>query len=168
LNIQAARERKVLRPSGADDLIPTDRLEFLASVTTTQYITLGRNRESGGVAPVRAGAPRGTDFDPAAANLPSDPGAGSTPPTSSTPAPAPGISEPPQQDKDGTWYFTCAKCGKRQRWTWAWKAPWPGAECWECWKEAKLARDRKKHFPIQFGSGCLVPVVPRVGENGAW
>src|SRR3970040_2237482 len=83
LNVEAARQRKVLRPAGADDLIPTDRLEFLASATTTQYITLGRNRESGGVAPVRAGAPRGTDFDPAAANLPSDPGAGaSTPPTS--------------------------------------------------------------------------------------
>jgi len=154
LNVQAARERKVLRPSGADDLIPTDRLEFLASVTTTQYITLGRH------------ATRGDPAGPGASGheTPSDPGAGaSTPPTS----PAPGIS-PPQQDKDGTWYFSCAKCGKRQRWTWAWKAPWPGAECWECWKEAKLARDRKKHFPIQFGSGCLVPVVPRVGENGAW
>ena len=145
LNIQAARERKVLRPSGADDLIPTDRLEFLASVTTTQYITLGRNRESGvvdGDTKQGIGGRRDTisheSAPSAAAHLPSDPGAGSTPPTSSTPAP--GIS-PPQQDKDGTWYFSCSSCGKRKKWSpkgnAAGKAPWPGAECWDCYKEAK-------------------------------
>ena len=129
LNVVAARERKVLRQSGADDLIPTDRLDFLASCTTTQYITLGRHGARG----EPATPPSGT----AGHETPSDPGAGaSTPPTS----PAPGIS-PPQQDKDGTWYFTCAKCGKRKKWApkgnAAGKAPWPGAECWDCYREAK-------------------------------
>ena len=129
LNVQAARERKVLRPSGADDLIPTDRLEFLASVTTTQYITLGRH--------ATRGDPAGPDRTEGH-ETPSDPGASAS--TTSTSQPAPGISEP-QQDKDGTWYFSCAKCGKRKKWApkgnAAGKAPWPGAECWECWKEAK-------------------------------
>src|SRR3990167_8795942 len=78
LNVEAARERKVLRPSGADDLIPTDRLEFLASVVTTQYITLGRH------------ATRGDPAGPeriAGHETPSDPGAGAAPPTPPTPPP---------------------------------------------------------------------------------
>ena len=129
LNVQAARERKVLRPSGADDLIPTDRLEFLASVTTTQYITLGRHATRG--EPAGPGTASGHE-------TPSGTGGGdSTPPTSQ---PAPGIS-PPQQDKDGTWYFSCAKCGKRKKWSpkgnAAGKAPWPGAECWDCYRGVK-------------------------------
>src|SRR3990167_9184283 len=85
LNVQAARERKVLRPtSGADDLISEDRLDFLASVTTTQYITLGRHATRG--EPAGPGTASGHE-------TPSGTGGGDSPPTSQ---PAPGIS-PPQQ-----------------------------------------------------------------------
>lgn len=143
-NVAAARERKVLRKeSTADDLIPAERLDFLASVTTTQYITLGRTRESGGNGPVggRGSTPE-VPVAPAAQG-PSVPGHnGSTIPPPSSPGSfyVPSI-EPPQQDDEGMWYFTCAQCGKRKKWApkgaSAGKAPWPGATCWDCYKETK-------------------------------
>ena len=121
LNVQAARERKVLRPSGADDLIPTDRLEFLASVTTTQYITLGRH------------ATRGDPAGPGASGheTPSDPGAGSTPPTSPPAGGSPASPPPKEGDTHGEYtYHTCPRCNLLK----PYKKWWPGARCWDCYR----------------------------------
>ena len=114
-NVEAARQRKVLRAaSTADDLIPAERLDFLASVTTTQYIQLGRTR--------------GT-----ALPLPSEPeaGIGSTPPTS----PASGISAPHTEgETHGEYtYHKCSSCGQMK----PYKKWWPKAKCWDCFKETK-------------------------------
>src|SRR3990167_7038792 len=82
-----------------------------------------------------AGRTRGADFR-RSRNTVRDRGRGLDSPT----PPAPGIS-PPQQDKEGTGYFGCAKCGKRKKWSpkgnAAGKAPWPGAECWDCYRGVK-------------------------------
>ena len=120
LNVEAARQRKVLRQSGADDLIPPDRLEFLASCTTTQYITLGRHATRG--EPAGPGPLPGHE-------TPSDPGAASTPPTSSTAAS--GISAPKEGDTHGEYtYHKCPACGDIK----LYKKCWPGAKCWNCYR----------------------------------
>ena len=132
LNVSRARANGVLRPElTADPLIPVDRLDLIASATTTQYITLGRNGARGEPAtPVASGGhetPSGSEA-----------GKKSNPPQ--LPPPASGILsvEAPQKSPEGVWYFTCAKCLKRQVWaprgTAKGKDPWPGAICWPCYK----------------------------------
>src|SRR3990170_568890 len=103
LNVEAARQRKVLRPSGADDLIPTDRLEFLASVTTTQYITLGRH--------ATRGDPAGPERRLAGHETPSGPGGGSSgfiPPSSA----ASGESFKEGDTHGDYTYHRCPGCGQ--------------------------------------------------------
>jgi len=110
-NAEAARQRKILRPtSGADELIPAERLDFLASVTTTQFIQISR----------RGNPPPVADPSPA--------------------APLAASSALPQQTSEGDWWYTCAKCGERRKWTPRGampEKPMPGAVCFSCYREGK-------------------------------
>jgi len=134
LNVSRARANGVLRPeSTADPLIPADRLDLIASATTTQYITLGRHGARGEPAtPSQQRVGHETPSETPEAGKKSNP--------PQLPPPASGILsvEAPQKSPEGVWYFTCAKCLKRQVWaprgTAKGKDPWPGAVCWPCYK----------------------------------
>jgi len=120
--IRGARDHGILRKeSTADDLIPEARLDFISSATATIYIQAQR-RTGSALTPA-----------PPAAGKDGNPADGS---------PASPSVEAPQMDGDGIWYFTCAACRQRKRWSprgaSAGKAPWPGAKCWDCYKGAKL------------------------------
>ena len=113
-NVEHARANGVVRPaSTADPLIPTERLEFLASATTTQYITLGRDRES---------FRREPEELPSATAAPSGPKAGQPPPI---PKDAPAFGDSRLNEKNGRlqWYLgicSTPECGKE---TWAYFDP---------------------------------------------
>jgi len=109
-NVEAARQRKILRSALADDLIPAERWEILASITTTQYIQLARNRNPS-YRPPEAG---GQNSFPLAASG----------------------SLPKEGDVDETGeyrYHKCPACGQMK----PYKEWWPKAKCWECYKGGK-------------------------------
>ena len=111
--IQGARERGILRSSGADDLLPDERLEFLSSATATIYIQAQR-RTGSGLPPV-------------------GPAAGATPPTSPPAGGSPASPPPKEGDTHGEHsYHKCPACGDIK----LYKKWWPGAECWDCYREA--------------------------------
>ena len=118
-NMAEARGAHVLRASTtADDLIPSERLEFLASATATQFIqlardgilTLGRSRESDG-----GESGTGVVQGPAqghyiVAKTPSGPKAGAIDPS---PSPAFGDSRLNERAGKMEWYAgPCKVCGK--------------------------------------------------------
>ena len=113
--------------SAKDNAIPSELKAAMMAWATSINIELNR-RGTVGAANAAFGHSPNADSSPATKT-----NADSSPATKT-----PAVTERPQQSPEGEWYFSCAKCGQRVKWSPRGAAaglpPPAGARCWPCWK----------------------------------